>query len=93
MYAGIEGQGAEEAAYCTALLIEHCRLAGQEFTGGAADIHNFVDQVQRDILYGLPEKAGMPTEILRVTTGSLELSTEILKMTTENVRLLFSGNY
>ena len=41
MYAGTEGQGAEEAAYRTALLIEHCRLTGQEFTGGAADIYIF----------------------------------------------------
>ena len=58
MFAGIEGQGAEEAAYSTALFLEHCKLSKTEFTGGAADIYKFFDQVQRDLLYDLLEKAG-----------------------------------
>ena len=63
MYAGIEGQGAEEAAYSTAMFIEHCKLSKTEFTGGAADIYKFFDQVQRDLLYTILEKPGMPTGI------------------------------
>ena len=31
MYAGIERQGAEEVAFSTALLLEHCRMTGKEF--------------------------------------------------------------
>ena len=34
MFVGIEGQGAEEAAYSTALLLEHCRVTGEDFSGG-----------------------------------------------------------
>ena len=32
MFAGVEGHGAEEAAYSTALLLEHCKLKGVDFT-------------------------------------------------------------
>ena len=64
MFAGTEGQGAEEAAYSTALLLENCRLKGQEFAGGAADVYKFFDQVQRDLLFELLSAAGMPTGIL-----------------------------
>ena len=60
MVAGVEGQGAEEAASSTALLLERCRPNGQELTGGVADIYKFLDQVQREIMYGLSEKAGGP---------------------------------
>ena len=51
MFAGVEGQGAEEAAYSTALFLEHCHLHHKAFTGGAADIFKFFDQVQRKLLY------------------------------------------
>ena len=51
MFAGVEGQGAEEAAYSTALFLEHCHMHNKAFTGGAADLFNFFDQVQRKLLY------------------------------------------
>ena len=38
IYAGIEGQGANDAAYATAVEIEYCRMHGIDYTGGAADI-------------------------------------------------------
>ena len=38
IYAGIEGKGAADAAYATAIEIEQCRVAGIKYTGGAADI-------------------------------------------------------
>ena len=66
MFAGVEGAGAEEAAYTTALHIEHCRLARTGFTGGAVDIFNCFDQVQRNILFKLVEEAGMPRRVLQV---------------------------
>ena len=64
MFAGIEGQWAEEAAFSTALLLEHCRMKGQELTGGAADVYKLFDQIQRDLLYEILNKAGMPAGVL-----------------------------
>jgi hypothetical protein len=47
MYAGIEGQGAGDAAYATAIEVEVCRFMGVHFTGGAADIFKCFDQIQK----------------------------------------------
>ena len=65
MYAGIEGQGAADAAYSTALQIEHCMVNGVDFTGGASDVYKCFDQVQRPIIYEMLQKAGMPMRILK----------------------------
>ena len=65
MYAGIEGQGAADAAYSTALQIEHCMVNGVDFTGGASDVYKCFDQVQRPIIYEMLRKAGMPKRILK----------------------------
>ena len=65
MYAGIEGQGAADAAYSTALQIEHCMVNGLDFTGGASDVYKCFDQVQRPIIYAMLKKAGMPRRILK----------------------------
>ena len=64
IYAGIEGKGAADAAYATALEIEHCRVTGTRYTGGAADIYKCFDQVRRDIVYRILEEAGMPTKVV-----------------------------
>ena len=72
MFAGVEGAGAEEAACITALQIEHCRLHDVEFTGGAADIYKFLDQVQRDLLFRLLEEAGMPKGVLEADRRFLD---------------------
>ena len=55
----IEGKGAADAAYSTALEIEYCRVMGIKYSGGAADIYKCFDQVRRDIVYKLLEAAGM----------------------------------
>ena len=47
MYAGIGGQGTEDAAYASAVLLEHCHLRDLDATGGAADIFKCFDQVNR----------------------------------------------
>ena len=64
IYAGIEGQGANDAAYATAIEIENCRLQGIDYSGGAADISKCFDQVRREIVYKLMEEAGIPKGIL-----------------------------
>ena len=64
-YAGKGGQGAEDAAYASAVFIEHCHLNGHEVTGGAADIFKCFDQVMRPLIYQLLEAAGLPDKVLR----------------------------
>ena len=65
MFAGVEGKGAADAVYNTALRIELCKLLGEDFAGAAADIYKCFDQIQRPLLYGILEKAGMPKGILK----------------------------
>ena len=67
MFAGVEGQGTEDAAYSASLFLERCQLRGMEFTGGAVDISNLFDQVQRELLYKLLEEAVMPKGIVEPT--------------------------
>ena len=63
MYAGVEGQGAADAAYATALLLEYCTLHNSPFSGGAADIYTCFDQLSRPLIYDLIKAAGMPKRI------------------------------
>ena len=64
IYAGVEGKGANDAAYATAIEIEYCRVHGIEYSGGAADIFKCFDQVKREIVYKLLKEAGIPKGIL-----------------------------
>ena len=64
MYAGVEGRGAGDAAYSTAVLLEWCKLHGEEYTGGAADIYKCFDQILRPLLFKILHEAGMPEKAL-----------------------------
>ena len=64
MNAGIEGAGADEAWWETSLVLEHCRIKGIPFAGGASDIYKRFDQLPRELVYHLALVAGMPQEIL-----------------------------
>ena len=72
IFAGVGGQGAEDAAYAAAVLLEHCNLRGLDATGGAADIFKCFDQVMRPLVYKLLQKAGLPPEVLRADVGFQE---------------------
>ena len=72
MLAGVEGKGAEDAAYATALLVEWCNLTKTEFSGGPADIYKCFDQIVRPLLQKVLEFAGMPREVLRAYMAFLE---------------------
>ena len=72
MYAGVEGRGAEDASYSSALLVEWCRAKGVDFTGGSADIYKCFDQVMRPLVKSTLEAAGMPEAILNTYTKYLE---------------------
>ena len=72
MYAGIEAQGAEDAAYHTALVAELCKLTDTQFSGGAADIYKRFDQIVRPLIYNLLDEAGMPDKGLETYKKFLE---------------------
>ena len=64
MFAGVGEQGAEDAAYATAVLIENTHLKGGHLTGGAADIFKCFDQILRPLLYLIMKAAGMRSGII-----------------------------
>ena len=64
IFAGIPGQGAEDAWWNTSSLIETARLTGTSVTGGAADIFKCVDQIPRVFLKVILLMAGFPPAIL-----------------------------
>ena len=72
MYAGIEGRGAQEAAYNTAVMTEWARLRGMDFVGGAADIYKCFDQLLRPLINRVLEEGGMPARIRKACIGYLE---------------------
>ena len=72
MFVGVPGQGAVDAWYQALMDVECMLLEGMPFCGGAADIHKFFDQIQRDLVYDLLETAGMPKEVLVAYRNFLE---------------------
>ena len=64
MYAGVGANGAEDAWMDLAVLVEHWQLSGTPFVGGATDIVKCFDQIDRDLLLDIAQKAGMPTPVL-----------------------------
>ena len=64
IYAGVSGQGAEDAAYATAVLMEDIGVKKEHVMRGAADIYKWFDQVLRPLVYSLLEEAGMPKGLL-----------------------------
>ena len=61
----MSGQGAEDAAYATAVLVENTHLRGEHLSGGAADIFKCFDQIIGPLLYLIMDLAGMPLEVVR----------------------------
>ena len=72
MYAGVEGKGAGDAAYTSALLVEWCKMTGAEFSGGSADIYKCSDQILRPLVRKVLGEAGMPTMIIDTYMKFLE---------------------
>ena len=64
MCAGVEGGGAEEGWYSTALLLEHYQLNNIKFAGSSADIFKCFDHISRPLMYHIAAVAGMPRNIL-----------------------------
>ena len=64
MYAGVEGRGAGDAWWETALTIEKHSVDNTPYAGRATDIFKCFDQIVRDLVYYLADVAGMPKKIL-----------------------------
>ena len=64
MFAGVEGEGAMDAWWQSALDLEYNDVHGIAFTAGAIDIAKCFDQISRDLLYEVCKNAGMPPELL-----------------------------
>lgn len=50
IYSGSESKGAVDAAYSTAILLEHCRWHDVDFSRGAADVDRCFGQTQRPLM-------------------------------------------
>eukprot|EP00973_Karenia_brevis_P093384 12417085-Karenia_brevis.AAC.1 len=64
MFGGMEGVGADDAWYTTALDKEFCVLSGKPFIGGSVDLFKCFDQIVRPLLYAVLLLAGIPFQIL-----------------------------
>ena len=65
MYAGVQGRGAQDAWYLTAIDLEHAFVATDTpVTGGAVDIYKWFDQIIRPVVYRVASLAGMPRSVL-----------------------------
>ena len=64
MFGGVQGVGAEEAWYSTAIDLELCMVKGISMVGGALDLFKCFDQVLRPLLYAVLQIAGLPEPIL-----------------------------
>ena len=63
MFAGIEGRGAADASYETAIALELAKLENKAFVGGAADVYKCFDQVQRGVLGRFLRRPECPKEL------------------------------
>ena len=65
MYAGVQGRGALDAWYSTAMDMEEAFVVNDTaVTGGAVDIHKCFDQILRPVVYKIAALAGMPRGVL-----------------------------
>ena len=65
MFAGVEGFGADDAWWETALTLEQDQLNNTNYSTGAADIYKCFDQLARPLLYHLMQVAGMPPRVIQ----------------------------
>ena len=64
MFGGVQGVGAAEAWYTTALDIEHALTHSVPLVGGALDLFKCFDQILRPLLYEILRISGLPEPIL-----------------------------
>ena len=72
LFAGVEGRGAADAAFATALRMELCTLKGTDYVGGAVDVFKCFDQLLRPLIGKVLEAGGMPDRVRSTYCGFLE---------------------
>ena len=72
MYAGVPGQGAEQAWWQLSLCLEYWRAKQTQATGRATDIYKCFDQVVRPLIHMTARNAGMPARILKPYIRAIE---------------------
>ena len=63
-YGGMQGVGASEAWFATAIEVEWSLVSRIPLIGGALDLFKCFDQIMRPLLYAVLRIAGLPTPIL-----------------------------
>ena len=64
MFGGVQGVGAEEAFYTTALDVEFAITHSVPLVGGSRDLYKCFDQILRPLLYEILRLAGLPAPVL-----------------------------
>ena len=72
VYAGVPGQGAEQAWCQLSLCLEYWRAKQTQATGRATDIYKRFNQVVRPLKNMTARVAGMPARILKPHIGAIE---------------------
>ena len=72
MYAGVLGQGAEQAWWQPSLCSEHWGTKQTQATGGATDIYKCFDQIVRPVVCTMARVAGIPKRILTPYVSIME---------------------
>ena len=72
MFAGVPGAGAEDAAWLSALEMEHCDLHNVPVSAGGADIRKCFDAIVRQLVYFLLWLGGCPSGVLTAYRNMLE---------------------
>ncbi len=72
LHAGVPGKGAIDGSLKTALQVEQAMANHKLVAGGSIDVYKCFDQINRQLIYLLAEKAGMPMRILNAYSSYLE---------------------
>ena len=72
MFAGVLGAGAEDAAWLTALEMEHHAMHDIPMSGGVADIRKCFDAIIRQLVYFLLWIAGCPRGVITAYRNMME---------------------
>ena len=72
MYAGVPGQGAEQAWWQLSLCLEHWKSQQMQATGGATDIYKCFDQIVTPLICMRARDAGIPARVLTPCINIME---------------------
>ena len=74
LFAGVPQVGALDAWYSQAIMFEEANLDNKAASGASTDIYKCFDQINRELIYLLALRAGMPPPCSVRTEGSRKVS-------------------